>query len=66
MTSTPAPQPVSAAPAGAGRHRRVIGALVVLVMLVAGALVGRALRPATPSLPTAYPVLPASSVVSAL
>ena len=64
MTSTPAPQPVSAAPAGAGRHRRVIVALVVLVMLVAGALVGRALRPATPSLPTAYPVLPASSVTA--
>ena len=75
MTTTPAPQPASqpgaqpAAPLagarrGLSRPRLLVSALVVLVMLAGGALVGRNLRPATPRLPTAYPVLPASSATA--
>ena len=62
----PAPAPVNAAAAAArsSRTRWLVSAIVVLVMAVGGALAGRMLRPATPILPTAYPVLPATSVTA--
>ena len=68
MTTPPAPAPApanaAAAAARSSRTRWLVSAIVVLVMAVGGALAGRMLRPATPSLPTAYPVLPATSVTA--
>lgn len=64
MTNTPAPQPASTQRRAPARGRIMVGALVALVTLAGGSLVGRTLRPAERTLPTAYPSVAAPSVTA--